>query len=362
MARRTGAARQVAAEVEGLGLQARPVLGESTGSFVHRLAAFDGWEVGELLAKLGAGTGVVAPREAELYLNEAAVDRLAVLTDRPVEVLRRVLPSVNVPLARVGAPELLRADGVPRWAWPWRPQGFRVRACGLCLARHNIGEEVWLAAPDPWQVCVRHRRWLDSTHFPQRPFLSLAGLPEVLTAEKRRWRRERRWGLLARVLLADALQVGVYWWTKRAGGVPAWEWRAQLVGLRANDVRVAPLVLLPEAQALADHMLVWERWRMGGGAEAVDGQWWLEGAEELAGAWRLRCPAWRAPLLRWLGEHYPLPVGAGSCGVGGGPGAAAVRRQALREPHRGAVALQPLQELSCLPWRLGCSVRALRCG
>ncbi|MEN2424301.1 TniQ family protein [Streptomyces rimosus] len=364
MVQRIGTARQVVAAAQELGLKARPVRGESTGSFVHRLAAFDGWEVDALLATLGAGGRVVAPGEAELYLNAAAVERLAVLTGRPVEVLRRVLPSLRVPLARVGAPELLREDGVPRWVWPWRPWGFRVRACGLCLARHNIGQEqeVWLAGADPWQVCVRHRRWLDSTHFPERPFLSLAGLEEVLTAERRRQRREQRWGVLARVLLADALQVGVYWWTKQAGAVPAWGWRARLVGLRANDVRAAPLVLLPEAQALADHMLLWERWRMGGGLEAVAGQWWLEGVEELAAAWHLRCPAWRAPLLRWLGRHAPVPGGAGACRGAGPPGAAVVRQQQLRAPHIRAVAAEPLQELSCLPWRLGCSVRALRCG
>ncbi|MDT0382442.1 hypothetical protein RM572_27160 [Streptomyces sp. DSM 42041] len=91
-----------------LPLQVRLVSGESTGSFLGRLAAL---LAQELLDMMGVGTKAMDPQFTEVYLNGAALERLAVMVGLAPEVLQRALPNLR--------PHRLLDPG-PGPAWKWR--------------------------------------------------------------------------------------------------------------------------------------------------------------------------------------------------------------------------------------------------
>ena len=135
--------------------QVRLVARESTASLVHRMARAGGVPAAFVLQELGTsavrGGAAVDPRFAEVYLSRAALERLAQVTGRPVGWLQRVLPST--------ADDRLLRGGRAVWDWPFTTAGSIVRACPLCAGSRWAPADTWLMTTDPWQLCVRHRRW-----------------------------------------------------------------------------------------------------------------------------------------------------------------------------------------------------------
>lgn len=318
-----------------LALPVRHVPGESTGSFVNRLARANGLQLGELLDRVGLGQTAVDPQFAEMYVNQAGLEYLAVLAGRPARALQRALPSL--------APErILPGDGPARWHWPWEPtDGYLVRGCDLCAAAQGAREPVWLMCPDNWHVCVRHSRWTDDARGDTAGVVRLDKLPEVIDAHRRRLLRRRRVGAAAEGLFADAHQIAGHWWST-APGTPMWHQRATEVGLDPLEARAAPLVFYPEAVFVAGALVDYERRLAAGGDCAVV----LAVLDEALERWGLDVTRARSPLREWVMRHRePAPRSGGG------------RRRpqlALGPGHqRSAEAAGSLADRSCLPWQLG---------
>lgn len=305
--------------IRSLPLQVRFVAGESTGSYVIRLAARNGLAVSQLLDSIGEGRSVpeVDPRYTELYVNRAGRDRLAALVARPAEELTRALPSM-------GDEHLLPQDagGGAVWKWPWAPRGgYLVRGCALCAAARETDEPVWLIRPDAWHICVQHARFSDNSRDDTAPFIDLSPGPHVVQAERQRVDLVRRLGAAGRALMADAF------------GVLAHE----IVKLpRLGTDRTTLLRLLPSAVKVAGAMASVERRRLQGRLTRDDYDRWLEQAQAefdwalgtVLEAWSKKHPLLTAPVPEQpRGTH--LPLGA---------------------PHKQVGGMQSVDEITCVPW------------
>ncbi|MFE7314238.1 TniQ family protein [Streptomyces sp. NPDC057555] len=326
-----------------LPLTVRPVPGESTGSFVNRLAHANGLSLADFLDRVGQGKASADPSQVdkypgytEMYVNESGLCYLAVLADRPPDLQQRALPSLS-------AVRLLPDEQEAVWRWPWEPlAGHIVRCCPLCAHARRISEAVWLASPDTWQVCLRHGYWSDDARGRGPDFVRLAKLPETMTAHRVRHQLAARLGSAGEELFADAFQVSVHWWT-RMPDTARWVQRAWTAGLGAQEMRAAPLVIYPEAAELACSMRDFER---AGQRDTAGRSRWLEGMERLMGRWGVDLVEGRQALLVWL-ERHRAAVPAPSRPAGR-------RRLVLALGHnRIADRTGPIDQRSCLPWQLG---------
>ncbi|WP_147408960.1 TniQ family protein [Kitasatospora xanthocidica] len=336
-------------------LRVRFVAFESTASYLWRLAAVNGRGADDLLGDIGDGghgRKALAPHLAEVYLSRPALERLAVLAGCDPRVLQRALPNLRDPLLLPGED--------PRWQWPWAPRaGSLVRACRLCAASRGAGSSVWLAWPDPWKVCLKHQRWTDGVRDEAGGCFDLASVPEVLRAHRRRLLLERRFGLGGAALVADAFAITGWWW-RHAPQAPLWRRREQRAGLGIGALRWAPMLIYPEAVALARVLLGFERGRRSGlecggkGGEAAgegDGGGraaLVEQTEALAVRAGVDAAIGRVPVAEWLSRHQQVLHEAGELVLFG-----TGRR---REPVRAAVHMNdaPLASIdgrSCLPWQ-----------
>ncbi|MGW6207385.1 TniQ family protein [Streptomyces sp. NPDC055089] len=330
-----------------LPLRVGPVAGESTGSFVNRLAHGNGLSLADFLDRVGQGEASADPERVErypqcteMYVNEAGLRYLAILADRSPGLLQQDLPSLGASQLLVGA-----QGGAAEWRWPWEPlAGHLVRYCPLCGDDLGVGEAVWLISPDSWQVCLRHGSWSDDSRGRGPDFVRLTELPETATAHRVRQELAQRWGRAGEELFADAFQVAVYWWTRMPDTVN-WVRRAWTAGLDAREMRAAPLVIYPEAAKLARAMLGFER---AGQRDAADRSRWLAGMEQLMAVWGVDVAEGRQALLMWLGRHR-LGVPAASRPADG-------CRLMLASGHeRSASRTGSLGQRSCLNWQLGMS-------
>ncbi|MET9378824.1 TniQ family protein [Streptomyces sp. NPDC002992] len=327
-----------------------PIRGESTGSFISRLAEANALPAAHVLELLGKRTpGVADWRLSEVLLSEAATVRLALLAGRDVEHLRRALPTLA---SRAGA----RAVRVAAW-----PAGWTVIAeCGVCVRSRGDGlQPAWLASGDTWQVCTRHGRWLSTTDPAEQR--SLTPVPDVVVAHRRWLRLKDRLGPYARALLADAAQVSSYWWQcRQMGSATVWACRQRELGL-GRELTWAFLVTYPEAVRLAEAMAVYERQRRWGrefddGAPDWVSRHWIDWAGDRLGMTEgMERGGYRA-LRAWTIEHsIATPVAVRRRQTPPPPGYLR-ERLPLMEPHRGLVERGPLEDVSCLPWKRGGSV------
>lgn len=303
--------------IRPLPLQIRFIVGESTGSYLTRLASRNGLTVSRLLDSLGNGRSSpeVDPRYTELYVNRAARDRLAALVARSVKELVRALPST-------GDEHLLREGGGPAWRWPWAPHGgFLVRGCALCAASREADAPVWLIRPDMWHICVRHGRFSDNSRDDSIPFIDLSPGPQVVAAERQRQDLIRQLGPAGRVLMADAFGVLAH----GATHLP-----------RLGTDRTTPLRLLPAAVNLAAAMASVERRRLEGRITPKDYAQWVEQAPSrfglfvgrVLGVWAAKHPLLDTPVPKEQPGTY-LPLAA---------------------PHERVGGMQSVDELTCVPW------------
>ncbi|MER6014888.1 TniQ family protein [Streptomyces bluensis] len=325
-----------------LPLRVQPVPGESTGSFVNRLAHANGLSLAAFLDRVGQGEAPAEPervekypQSTEMYVNEAGLRYLSVLADRSPGLLQQELPSLNADQLQAGG-----EDEEAEWRWPWEPlTGHLVRYCPLCGDDLGVGEAVWLMSSDSWQVCLRHGYWSDDSRGRGPDFVQLAELPETVAAHRVRRRLAGQWGPAGEELFADAFQVGVYWWTRMPETV-RWVQRAWTAELNARDMRAAPLVIYPEAAELAEAMLAFER---AGQRDAAGRSRWLARVEEMMAGWGVDVAEGRQALLVWLGRHRTEP-----------PAPASRRPLMLAAGHdRIASRTGPVSQRSCLTWQLG---------
>lgn len=287
-----------------LPLRARPLPGESTGSFVNRLAHANGLGLADFLQRVGQATGSSSsdaarvakyPRYTEMYVNGPGLDYLAVLAGEPAAVLRRSLPSLA---PRHLLPGDADADAV--WKWPWQPsEGRLVRYCTECAEARGVREPAWWLIPDSWRLCARHRQWCNDSRTEPLDGLSLKELPEVVDAHLKRCRLYKQFGRSGEELFADAFQVAVDWW-RSMPRVLRWVHRAWACGLEDRSAQVMPLVIYPEAAQLAQLMVEFEQSDVRDtGARSL----WLGRAEALMESWELDVQVGRVPLLDWLHRH-----------------------------------------------------------
>lgn len=310
--------------VRELPLHVRFMAGESTGSYVTRLAGRNGLEVQQLLDEVGQGsTRAVAPHLTELYLNRPAAERLAALAGRPLEVMRRALASLDA------AYLLDDGDGSPVWSFPWAVRdGYLVRACALCAARRGIGKPAWMMVADPWYLCARHARWSDNSRDPQTPWIDVADWPQILAAEQQRVALERRLGRTARALFADARTM--------SRTVPGGPDRLRSMADRLGEARAASLLSYPHTVRIARVLARAERRRLGLELTADSYEsWFTRSSKELG-------PGYWGVLRRWMECHKPVP----------GPEPrrrGELGRAVLVAPHLRIAPLDSVHQLSCLP-------------
>lgn len=341
---------------ERLGLWKVPLIaGESTGSFARRLAALNGIPDRDFWLMFGRsvrpGREPSEPRYGDGFLNTAALERLSVMCGRSVGELQFALPNTR-------PHRLLKGAGPPAWDWPWDTPGcFLVRGCELCARVQGTTDQVYLAVDASWQVCARHGRWLDNRREPGAGAIRLAGLPEVVHAERKRRVLERRLGPGGRAMFADAYAITSCWWNVPVFNPAVWQARRRLLRAAGRDeLRVAPLLFYPEAVALAYELASRERRRQRRTLSPGQDSAWLAGLATLMDAWGMPAPALDV-VGAWLERHTLLPR----------PRSRAAREQAGRErPTRGRYRRLPLPaphkvtsqdavlaERSCLPWKLG---------
>ncbi|MEV5513884.1 TniQ family protein [Streptomyces flaveolus] len=327
------------------------VRGETVASFLCRLAERNGMSFEELARHIGAPktVGRADPGCEEVRLGPLACQRLAAASGRTPAELAQALVSLQA--SRISA-RARRQVLIEPWPADRRP----VRACALCAV--GRGERpVWRVPEERWAVCVRHGRWTGTAQGLVQ--VGLEKLPEVVDAHVRRLGLERRTGLFARALMADAQQVAVYWWQcRQMAWRGVWRARQEILGVDRSALWAVPLVVYPEAVVVAEAMAVRERQRAvgrsfaGGPAGWSTGRWTGWVGERLGMSREMAAGGHRA-LEAWLMAHRnTVPVAV----RGARREERAVPRSVplpLLEPHRTVSEYGPLEEVSCLPWRLG---------
>ncbi|MFJ5035414.1 TniQ family protein [Streptomyces sp. NPDC088560] len=349
-----------------LPVRVTPLRGESTGSFVNRLAHGQGLQLEELLERVGFGQASrdpvrvrAYPSSTEMYVNERGLEYLAVLCGSTASALQEVLPST-------AAAHLLETETTKAvWKWPWLPrEGHLVPLCGTCATARGVRETAWMISADRWRVCLEHLRFTDSDASGGGRGLSLKLLPETAEAHREREALSQRYGQVGRELFADAFQIAVHWWT-HLPGTARWVRRAWDAGLEAEAVPTAPLVLMPEAAAVAARLTAFEH------AGRRDGQArtrWMEELRSEMDGWGVDFSVGRLALMDWLQRHSTLATQAPDTADGpagrtapqerqvsaGMPGAGVPRRLQVSPGHeRAAQPTGVLGAASCLPWQLG---------
>jgi hypothetical protein len=317
--------------------------GESTGSYVTRLAARNLRPVEAVLASLGNGPMPVDPQYTEMYVSRYARERLANLAGRTVaEMLKR--------LVSLSDEFLMPADAAEDWEWPWDARaGYVVQACSLCAAQRGTRSTAWLILADPWHVCLRHHRWTDNSRSTQHPYIDLGALRGVVQAQQRLNRVTKRLGpLAARWVQADAYSLLAH------SGIPdraespdraekAKQWRALAVEL--GEQRVRPLAQFGWLARLTEDLAWLEVRRLSGVLSETEHKQWLPRVRRRYG----HGLAW--PLATWHGQHRPLARDYLTMVRGGYPVSTGVRNEIRKATgHHPASPLTSLEDATCLPW------------
>jgi hypothetical protein len=232
----------------------RPVGGETTTSYVVRLAAANHIRYTDLLRELGRCWPFPPSKQVfdcETRLNPLALDRLAVLSDYPVERLQKALPA----LTGWHAYQLNLPADIPAIRFT-KYHGEFSDPCPDCLTRRGIHVPVKVYRPRGQLMCLRHRRWLNIA------FTDVAELPEVATAQRslHRLLRQHQHSYRVQVAVSDSAQIANRWLREQARAQLSQRWllRLQALGhsygpdddlttLLSTPVKIA---VLPEAVAL----------------------------------------------------------------------------------------------------------------
>ncbi|MEU5633637.1 TniQ family protein [Streptomyces rishiriensis] len=313
-------------------LRLRFLQGESTGSYVTRLAARNNRPAEEVLRSMGTGPMPIDPQYTEMYVSSYARERLATLAGHTVAEMQERLIGLRDEFLM---PEDAKAD----WEWPWDARaGYIVQACSLCAARRGTRSPAWLILPDPWQVCLRHRRWTDNSRSTRHPYIDLSGLGEVVRAQQHLNRMHKRLGPAGRWVFADACSILV-----RSGYLeePAQSKQWGVLAAELGEQRVRPLAQFSRLVLLARDLAWLEVRRLSRALGSTEYQDWLARTTSRHGHRFIE------PLTVWHRQHRPLKQPMPQLFGEDVPSSAAVRRatgHALPSP------LAPVEDLTCLPW------------
>ncbi|MER8062761.1 MULTISPECIES: helicase associated domain-containing protein [unclassified Streptomyces] len=203
-------------------LRVVPVAGETTWSFVHRVAAAYRLRAGDLLAVWQWGNRGHRARgsrpDGEVLLDETAREQLAGWCRVPVEHLAWALPSLasRPPAYARGC----AGQGRGRATWragsgEWGPVAF---GCRLCAARRGGGGPVWVYRARWGRLCAYHGRWLlDVGGGHPLEFVDVGFLTDELG------RAQARWGRVARAAVAAGAGPGEVFALARAVVCGWWE-------------------------------------------------------------------------------------------------------------------------------------------
>lgn len=320
-----------------LHLGLRFLQGESTGSYVTRLAARNMLPVESVLASMGSGPMPVDAQFTEMYVSPYARERLANLAGRTVAEMQKRLVSLSDEF-------LLPTDATEDWEWPWDARaGYLVQACSLCAAQRGTRSPAWLILPDPWHVCLRHRRWTDNSRSARHPYVDLVPLPEVLRAQQRLNRVVKRLGpIAARWVQADAYSILAH-----AGCASAPEkvkqWNALAVEL--GEQRVRPLAQFDRMALMTWDLACLEVRRLSGVLSVAEHKEWLPSVSRRHGSMF----AWA--LAVWHDKHRPLAHDHLAT-VRGDESMSKNMKIKVRKATKHSVLspLASLEDLTCLPW------------
>lgn len=261
-------------------LRVTPLPGETTWSFLHRVASAYRLQVTDLTAWWQWANPVhqrhgVRP-DGEVLLNVVAQGQLAGWCRVPAGHLARALPSWTAgPTELAGRGE--DGQGWARWqsgASEWGPVVF---GCRLCAARRGSGvAPVWAYWPQWRRLCARHGRWLlEVGEGHPVEFVDAGNLVMELIRAQRQWDRVERIGQAAdaapRQVFGLARAVVCGWW----GREDFWEretvWGPRLEQLVAATRRWCPdpagwgveqwrllvrdVVVFPEVVAVAEALV-----------------------------------------------------------------------------------------------------------
>ncbi|MFF4741306.1 TniQ family protein [Streptomyces sp. NPDC001262] len=347
-----------------LPIRAPLIHGETTGSFLARTASANAVDFPRLLKALhrgrlpGGAPDQLSPNIQEVLLSGEAVTRLAALTDRDEEQLRRALPGLH-------PDRLLKASvaAVRITVWPDGPNAGPLKACPLCLE-----DGAWLAADGHrWRPCSCGRRWQcgDDGGY----LIDTTPLPEIARALHQHRALDHRRGPAGDALVADAHQVTLWWWASKQFARDRWRQREDTLGTgpKLRRRQAAPAVVYPEAVQLATAMDEWET-RRASDPDASPRQWLGDVAERF-GVPGIADGREADPLQYWLQLHTPVTERPKARRAK----ATEDRWNLLPALHHRSADRGPFQARSCLRWVFGlhltsttqtcpyCGGRALSC-
>ncbi|MDN5931211.1 MAG: TniQ family protein [Pseudonocardia sp.] len=168
---------------QSLPIRVAPIAGETTASYLTRLAAANHLPVGLVLAHLPRWfTARICTHDdlgGAARADTADAEHLAALSGLTTAALLHALPAFGS-----GADET-------------RPPMRGTRACRRCASRQGHAEPVPVHLPAHQRLCARHRIWLGNT-----TQIDLAATPEIIHAQRRAVRLARRYGA-PRLMLAE---------------------------------------------------------------------------------------------------------------------------------------------------------------
>ena len=261
-------------------LRVTPVQGETTWSFLHRVAAGYRLQVTDLTTWWQWANPMPRRRDVrpdgEVFLDEVAQGQLAGWCRVPAGHLARALPSW------AAGPAVLASSSGDRQGWArWRAGasewGPVVIGCRLCAARRGTGGgRVWAYRRRWRRLCVRHGRWLlDVGEGHPVEFVDAGDWGVELARAQRHWDRVAQAGAAVgaaqREVFGLARAVVCGWW----GRTEFWErdavweprlqqvvaatrrWCPDLVGWGVEQWRllVRDVVVFPEVVAVAEALV-----------------------------------------------------------------------------------------------------------
>ncbi|WP_019889405.1 TniQ family protein [Streptomyces purpureus] len=178
-----------------------PAQHEIAASYIGRLATIHGLDINALWRR-------VTEREASGGMRRVVVpERLAAVTGRTVHALAGALPELRTPQ--------------PDWVmFRHQPQP----GCHHCDSKHP-GGRVTRLLPHHRYVCTRHSVWIGPPDADQ-PSVSLAGLPEIIGAQRKHLRilRQHGWAATYDALLTAFTFCGHIWTGKEPPENPHHVW------------------------------------------------------------------------------------------------------------------------------------------
>lgn len=274
-----------------LPIPAGPAQHETLASYLDRLAALHTLPARELWDQLS----ILRPGSSRRAVN---ADRLATVTDRPVDHLTRALPELR--------------DPAPDWTlWRHQPQP----GCPRCDARHDGGPVLRLL-PHHRYVCTKHRYWIGPPDAGQPATRLDERLADIVGAQHQHQRLLTRYGghAVFDAVLTGFLICGHLWAHSRRPNAEAcrhWTRRAELLippGTEPKTFTASRLfaAVYPEAVSLAA-IIASPLWRQRAHCDATERREFLtEATQRLGGSADEHDPGNQA-IVHWMlyDSHHP---------------------------------------------------------